>query len=297
MTRGEIGKPILEGKSVTINGRTYKPGPGDGFVGCLVPIGGREIAQHGAGQSRIWSCIRVGYPFVQLTAFRGHLPEKVNQERNHEMFQAFRAFDFCGLRVLGVWDELDKETGIRTPVDEDSFFIPLTEKSQLTGNELAELAMMMSHRYDQDAFLYGDGKTVYGFYLRDQTIEWIGSYDTIDTHDLEYGWSRVQSNDEKGKIDPKTRQEPVKLSAGDPWSYLSERMAQAVPAGSYMASMLAGTHKPNSKFGANEFDDIPGKVAGEVLPRQVREGFRLEGYYYPINSISAMLMLRAGTLV
>lgn len=297
MTRGEIGKPILEGKSVTINGRTYKPGPGNGFVGYLVPMGDREITQPGAGQSRIWSCIKAGYPFVQLTAFRDHLPEKVNRERNHEMFQAFRAFGFCGLRVLGVWEEIDKETGIRTLVDEDSFFIPLMVKSQLTGNELAELAMMMSHRYDQDAFLYGDGKTVYGFYLRDQTIKWIGSYDTIDTDDLEYGWSRVQFNKEKVKIDPNTRQEVAKWSASDAWSYLSERTAQAVAAGSYMASMLAGTHKPNSKFGANDYQDIPGKVAEEVLPQQVREGFRFEGYYRPINSIGAILMLRAGTWV
>jgi hypothetical protein len=297
MTRGEIGKTILKGKSLTMNDRTYKPGPGNGFVGYLVPMGNRQITQPGAGQSRIWSCIKAGYPFVQLTAFRSHLPEKVNRERNHEMFQAFRAFGFCGLRMLGVWEELDRETGIRTPVDEDSLFIPLTEKSQLTGNELAELAMMMSHRYNQDVFLYGDGKTVYGFYLRDQTIEWIDSYDTIDTHDLEYGWSRVQSNKEKVKIDPETRREVAKLSVGDPWSYLSEMTAQAVPAGSYIASLLAGTHKPNSKFGANDFEDIPGKLAGEVVPRQVREGFRFEGYYYPINSISAMLMLRAGTLV
>jgi hypothetical protein len=223
----------------------------------------------------------------------------VKRERNHKIFQAFRAFGFCGLRVQGVWEDLEKETGVRMPVEEDSFFIPLTEKSRLTKDELAELAAMMSRRYDQDAFLYGDGKTVYGFYLRDQTIEWIGSYDTINTRDLEYGWSRVQSNKQKARIELNARQEVTKGGADEPsaWSYLSETAIQVVPTGSYIASMLAGTHKPNPKFGANDYQDIPGKVAEEVLPQQVREGFRFEGYYRPINSIGAVLMLRAGTWV
>jgi len=53
---------------------------------------------------------------------------------------------------------------------------------------------------------------------------------------------------------------------------------------------------PNPKFAAND-TEVPGKVAGDTLPRQVREGFRFKGYYRPSGSIEAMIMLRKGTYV
>jgi hypothetical protein len=63
-----------------------------------------------------------------------------------------------------------------------------------------------------------------------------------------------------------------------------------------MASRLAGTYMPNPKFAAND-TEVPGKVAGETLPRQVREGFRFKGYYRPSGVYQAMIMLRKGTYI
>jgi len=297
MSSDETRKYIDPAEGITLDGTHFKPG-GYGFVGELLPIGDRVITESGAGLSRIWSYIRAGTPFVQLTAFRSHLPLSVNKERNHKLLQAFRAFGLSGIRVLGGWNEVDRETGLPRPVEEDSFFIPLSDKSQLTGDELAELAMMVSRQYDQDAFLYGDGKNVHAFDLRDHEIEPIGSYDTLDTHKMEQGWSRVRGNKEKVKIDPRTGEKIVKPAAGQKWSWSfpSETPSQAVPAGSYMASKLAGTYMPNPKFAAND-TEVPGKVAGETLPRQVREGFRFKGYYRPSGVYQAMIMLRKGTYV
>jgi hypothetical protein len=284
-------------EGITLDGTHFKPG-GYGFVGELLPIGDRVITESGAGLSRIWSYIRAGTPFVQLTAFRSHLPLSVNKERNHKLLQAFRAFGLSGIRVLGGWNEVDRETGLPRLVEEDSIFIPLSDKSRLTGDELAELAMMVSRQYDQDAFLYGDGKFVYAFGLLDIDIEPIGSYETLDTHKMEQGWSRVRGSKEKVRIDPTTGEKIVKPAAGQKWSWSfpSETSSQAAPVGSFVATKLAGTYMPNPKFAAND-TEVPGKVVGEPLPRQVREGFRFKGYYRPSGVYQAMLMLRKGTYV
>src|SRR4051794_11654023 len=92
--------------------------------------------------------------------------------------------------------------------------------------------------YDQDAFLYGDGKFVYAFGLLDNDIEPIGSYDTIDTHKMEYGWSRVRGNKEKVRLDPRTGEKIVRPAAGRKWSWSfpSKTASQAVPVGPYIAS-------------------------------------------------------------
>jgi hypothetical protein len=297
MTSKEIRKYIDLVEGITLDGTHFKGG-GFGFVGELLPIGDRVITESGAGLSRIWSYIRAGIPFVQLTAFRSHLPLSVNKERNHQLLQAFRAFGLSSIRVLGGWNEVDRETGLRTPVEEDSFFIPLSDKSQLTGDELAELAMMVSRQYDQNAFLYGDGKFVYAFCLLNIDIEPIGSYETLDTHKMEHGWSRVRGNKEKAKIDPKTGETIVKPAVGQKWSWSfpSDTPSQAVPVGSFVVSKLAGTYMPNPKFAAND-TEVPGKVTGETLPRQVRDGFRFKGYYRPSGVYQAMIMLRKGTYV
>jgi hypothetical protein len=297
MSSDETRKYIDPVKGITLDGTHFKPG-GYGFVGELLPIGDRVITESGAGLSRIWSYIRAATPFVQLTAFRSHLPLSVNKERNHKLLQAFRAFGLSGIRVLGGWNEVDRETGLPRPVEEDSFFIPLSDKSRLTGDELAELAMMVSRQYDQDAFLFGDGKFVHVFSLIDNDIQPIGSYETLDTHKMEQGWSRVRGNKEKVKIDPRTGEKIVKSAAGQKWSwnFPSETPSQAIPAGSYMASRLAGTYMPNPKFAAND-TEVPGKVVGEPLPRQVREGFRFKGYYRPSGVYQAMIMLRKGTYI
>jgi hypothetical protein len=200
--------------------------------------------------------------------------------------------------VLGGWNEVDRETGLLRPVEEDSFFIPLSDQSQLTGDELAELATMVSRQCDQDAFLYGDGEFVHVFHLLDHDIQTIGSYATLDTHKMEQGWRRVRGNKEKVKIDPRTGEKIVNSAAGQKWSwnFPSETPSQAIPAGSYMASRLAGTYMPNPKFAAND-TEVPGKVVGEPLPRQVREGFRFKGYYRPSGVYQAMIMLRKGTYI
>jgi hypothetical protein len=298
MSSDETRKYIDPVEGITLDGTHFKPG-GYGFVGELLPIGDRVITESGAGLSRIWSYIRAGTPFVQLTAFRSHLPLAVNKERNHKLLQAFRAFGLSGIRVLGGWNEVDRETGLPRLIEEDSFFIPLSDKSRLTGDELAELAMMVSRQCDQDAFLYGDGKFVYAFGLLDIDIEPIGSYETLDTHKMEQGWSRVRGNKEKVRIDPQTGQEVVKPAAGQKWSWSfpSKTASQAVPVGPYIASKLAGTHRPNPKFVANDYIVVPGKMAGETLPWQVREGFRFKGYYRPSGVYQAMIMLRKGTYV
>jgi hypothetical protein len=287
MSSDETRKYIDPVKGITLDGTHFKPG-GYGFVGELRPMGDRMIAYY----------INAGIPFVQLTAFRGHLPLSVNKERNHTLLQAFRAFNLSSIRVLGGWNEVDRETGLLRPVEEDSFFIPLSDQSQLTGDELAELATMVSRQCDQDAFLYGDGEFVHVFHLLDHDIQTIGSYATLDTHKMEQGWRRVRGNKEKVKIDPRTGEKIVKSAAGQKWSwnFPSETPSQAIPAGSYMASRLAGTYMPNPKFAAND-TEVPGKVVGEPLPRQVREGFRFKGYYRPSGVYQAMIMLRKGTYI
>jgi hypothetical protein len=297
MSSDETRKYIDPVKGITLDGRHFKGGS-YGFVGELLPIGDLVITESGAGLSRIWSYIRAGTSFVQLTAFRSHLPLTINKERNHKLLQAFRAFNLSSIRVLGGWNEVDRETGLLRPVEEDSFFIPLSDQSQLTGDELAELATMVSRQCDQDAFLYGDGEFVHVFHLLDHDIQTIGSYATLDTHKMEQGWRRVRGNKEKVKIDPRTGEKIVKSAAGQKWSwnFPSETPSQAIPAGSYMASRLAGTYMPNPKFAAND-TEVPGKVVGEPLPRQVREGFRFKGYYRPSGVYQAMIMLRKGTYI
>jgi hypothetical protein len=298
MSSDETRKYIDPVEGITLDGTHFKGG-GYGFVGELLPIGDRVITGSGAGLSRIWSYIRAGTSFVQLTAFRSHLLLTINKERNHKLLQAFRAFNLSSIRVLGGWNEVDRETGLLRAVEEDSFFIPLSDNSQLTGDELAELAMMVSRQYDQDAFLYGDGEFVHVFHLLDHDIQTIGSYETLDTHKMEQGWSRVRGNKARVRIDPESGQEVVRPAAGQKWSWSlpPDMPSQAVPVDSYMASKLAGTHRPNPKFAANDYIDVPGKVAGETLPRQVREGFRFKGYYRPSGVYQAMIMLRKGTYV
>ena len=297
MSSDETRKYIDPVKGITLDGTHFKPG-GYGFVGELLPIGDRVITEAGAGLSRIWSYIRAGTSFVQITAFRSHLPLTVNKERNHKLLQAFRAFNLSSIRVLGGWNEVDRETGLLRPVEEDSFFIPLSDQSQLTGDELAELATMVSRQCDQDAFLYGDGEFVHVFHLLDHDIQTIGSYETLDTHMMEQGWSRVRGNKARVRIDPESGVTTVKPAAGQKWSWSfpSETSSQAAPVGSFVATKLAGTYMPNPKFAAND-TEVPGKVVGEPLPRQVREGFRFKGYYRPSGVYQAMLMLRKGTYV
>jgi hypothetical protein len=272
----------------------------DGFVGDLRPLGDRMLAESGAGLSRIWSYLDSSTPFVQLTAFRGHLPLTVNKNRNAKLLQGFRAFGLSAIRLRGGWDELDKETNTRRPVEEDSFFIPLSPPAEIDKDELADLALMLSRQYDQDAFIFGDGEIIHLFDLRNDTIEQIGTYETIDTHKMEYGWSRVQSNKEKVKIDKKTGKEVVKPRAGKQWAwgFPSDTPSTATPAGSYLKSKLAGTYQPSPRIAAAVADQpIQGKAVGEALDAQIREGFRFHGYYGPASVAQAQAMLRAGTWV
>jgi hypothetical protein len=220
-------------EGATLNGRHFKPGVNTGFVGELCPIGDRMPSKPSAGLNRIWHYIEAGIPFVQLTAFRKSLLLAVNRERNHKMFQTFRTFGLSGIRVLGTWNETDPKTSAVSLVEEDSFFIPLTEKSKLMPDELADLAEIMSLQYDQDAFLFGDGKSVHLFDFINHEIVQIGPYETLDTHMLEQAWSRARSNEEK----------PRKPAAGQKWAwgFPSDQASKAIQVGPYMSAKLSGT--------------------------------------------------------
>jgi len=99
--------------------------------------------------SRLWQYIQDdNISFGILSAFRGDLPLKVNQERNSELLDKLTQAGYGYVDLIGGYIEKDEQGNDRT-VQENSFLVHSLDK---------KLLLKLGLEYDQETVIYKDGK-------------------------------------------------------------------------------------------------------------------------------------------
>lgn len=150
-----------------------------------------KAIQAGAGLTRIISHVQSGVNFIIITAFRGENSKKENVRRNTEMLQDIKAKNLGAIQLEGHWTE-NAGTPEAINVVEISYFIPNRTwgGESIEISEFKQIGQDLRAKYDQESFLYGDGKEVY---VVEEGSEFsIGSAVHVSYNQLEEIYSKIK---------------------------------------------------------------------------------------------------------
>jgi len=143
--------------------------------------------------------------FLVMSADRGEKTPPENMQRYKELKAASKAAGYPFSELQGKWEETDEETGEKREVIENSLIIYSDERPDMPRSEDASLfdfGRLMSERYDQEAFIYGEllqsrsgnkVRTIQAFDASGAVQDWGGPWKSIQQveQDSEF-WSRVR---------------------------------------------------------------------------------------------------------
>lgn len=140
------------------------------------------------GLSRVYGNMK--RPFTVITAFRGENDVNRNRELNAALMVDMRKNKLGGKHMVGHYVEnLGKPNEKR--VTEESFFISLNDKCDLTPEQFKDFSIGMMKKYKQDSLVYGDGTNT--FYIKkDGTESDLGKSISLDNKKMSEYWSRVK---------------------------------------------------------------------------------------------------------
>lgn len=138
-------------------------------------------------------------PFLVITAFRGNYSSSQNKKRNLSLGKDLHTFKMGGIKLIGHWEEAPmgmdwkeaKKKGKVSDVKEESFFVP--KRKEMSLEKFKAFAFKLVKRYDQDAALFGDGKSVF-LLFQSGKLDKIGSKLTINKFSQAYSVLRRKPN-------------------------------------------------------------------------------------------------------
>jgi len=144
----------------------------------------RRLTEASARLGRLYRHARSA-PFLLLTAARGDLDAEDDKQRNVQLVTALRCHHLGAIQIEGHWVE---DSG---PAQEMSFFVPLTKRAALTGDDLLQLGIELGRHFDQDYILYGDTHYVFRVNVRTVDLAIEARADQITTTGLGEMYSRI----------------------------------------------------------------------------------------------------------
>ncbi len=152
---------------------------------------------------RLFSQIQSKNPFIIITGYHPGLSKEENKNRNARLLLYMRQQELRCRKILGIWKATD-DNGDKSEHSEQFFFIPFKlDPAIKSGEEFFEWAVEIAHIFEQDAIIYGSGKTVFLVVTKDgnSTCEIIGAQTNIHQSDIEKalsdfsGRSRIDGKD------------------------------------------------------------------------------------------------------
>jgi len=121
-----------------------------------------KVIEASAGLSRIISHVQSGISFIIITAFRGEYSKNKNIIRNKQLLSDIKENNLGAIQLEGYWTE-NAGTPDELKVVEVSYFIPNKTWSgeSLDNEQFKQLGIELRDKYNQESFLYGDGKDIY----------------------------------------------------------------------------------------------------------------------------------------
>lgn len=130
------------------------------------------------GLARVWQHTK--RPFSIITAFRNNFSLKQNRRRNSELEKFLKPIGAGAIKLTGHWEEAPdgmsweeaKRLGLTEDVTEDSYFVPMPKDMEF--EEFRDFNLKLVKKYNQDAAIIGDGKTV-GLLWKDGSFTNLGT--------------------------------------------------------------------------------------------------------------------------
>ena len=167
---------------------------------------------------------RTAKEFVVMSSDRGERSDEENLQLYNEFRKTLEAKGLQYTEFIGSWEETDEETDEKRRVTENSAIIykdPRPDMEQ-AGEGLFDVAMDLSKKYNQEAFIYGElvqsrgglTRVIKAFDAQGVVQDWGGPWSTAEeVKQDDLFWSRVRGSGKGAPFQFKEHQEYVEIEA------------------------------------------------------------------------------------
>ena len=141
--------------------------------------------------------------FMVMSSDRGERSASENMQMYKELKQQVKLAGYPFTELVGSWVETDAETGEQVRVTENSIvaFDEKREDVPVKSTDLFELGRILSQKYDQEAFIFGEmiktktgqRRVINAFDANGKELGWGGPWKSLDAVSKDENfWSRVR---------------------------------------------------------------------------------------------------------
>lgn len=119
----------------------------------------QRLKEKGAGPARVSQHISDGRPFAMISADRGERGTRQNRQARNRLRDLLTKNKLSFSRTRGGFHEVDRNTGEKKAVDEESFLVYPNPNQEI--DQFFVLMTALSYRFEQEGIMFGDGSEIW----------------------------------------------------------------------------------------------------------------------------------------